>query len=633
MQRFLLFIYLCIFLSVTSFAQTNTWTGDGDGTNWTDADNWSLDLVPTSAHDVFLTSAATIELTGTHTINSLTLNDLSVVFNVKGSLTLAQTSTSILTVTNGQLINSGYIETASFDVSGAVTNVQIVNNASAEINIVAGTGSLVDVDKFHLHFNSTVDNYGTINSTSTSSQITSRAAEIDGLFRNYGTMNITGNENFTFEIDFNADFVNESSGNIYASSTITGSPGTYVVDFRSDVINKGFLQIDHPTNPNSYIESSGIRVFLNTTFTNTGTTIVNDIEHAAIYLVGNLVNSGTIIAESLDEQLVLDVSSFPSDFNNTGGEIRGNGSLRIFGTISGGTYKPGNSPGIMVFEEYSDLSGKYAEMEIAGNAGPGAAGGHDILEAREYLLNSPVNLHLGDMDVDFVLIDGFVPSLGDKFLVARADGELTGNFGIIGFPPTGNPVWYWDIEYDYVNDEVFIELKSTVVPVELVGFDASAKDEYNELSWSTWSEENSDFFEIQSRTDNSQWTSIGIVDAAFYSNESLDYNYFDRTLTDQRHYYRLKMVDRDGSFSYSHIVSVNRELSASSFSVFPNPFRETFFVNQTGSYMLYDVQGKIVKQLKLTQGQSVEALDLLPGVYTLSSKDQLTKPIKVIKLK
>ncbi|MFH1711767.1 MAG: LamG domain-containing protein, partial [Patescibacteria group bacterium] len=45
-----------------AFAASVTWTGDGDGVNWEDADNWSNDAVPTDADDVTINTNVIVQI-------------------------------------------------------------------------------------------------------------------------------------------------------------------------------------------------------------------------------------------------------------------------------------------------------------------------------------------------------------------------------------------------------------------------------------------------------------------------------------------------------------------------------------------------------------------------------------------
>ena len=61
MKRFLLFTMLCAsFLALE--AQTITWTGAGDGTNWSDSNNWDLLHVPTDGNDVIIPDGSVVTI-------------------------------------------------------------------------------------------------------------------------------------------------------------------------------------------------------------------------------------------------------------------------------------------------------------------------------------------------------------------------------------------------------------------------------------------------------------------------------------------------------------------------------------------------------------------------------------------
>ncbi len=100
-----------------------SWTGQGDGTTWTQASNWSNDAVPTASDDVTinLSGNPTIQITtGTQSVHSLTSTDpLSI---SGGSLSVAASSTLSggLAMTGGSLIANG--SGINLTVTGATTD-------------------------------------------------------------------------------------------------------------------------------------------------------------------------------------------------------------------------------------------------------------------------------------------------------------------------------------------------------------------------------------------------------------------------------------------------------------------------------------------------------------------------------
>ncbi len=92
MKRFLLYTILCVSF-LTLEAQTITWTGAGDGTNWEDANNWDLLTVPSISNDVIvlegdvLTGGNTISINEHAYAKSLTINSHNTL-NIYHNITL-----------------------------------------------------------------------------------------------------------------------------------------------------------------------------------------------------------------------------------------------------------------------------------------------------------------------------------------------------------------------------------------------------------------------------------------------------------------------------------------------------------------------------------------------------------------
>jgi hypothetical protein len=108
-----------------------------------------------------------------------------------------------------------------------------------------------------------------------------------------------------------------------------------------------------------------------------------------------------------------------------------------------------------------------------------------------------------------------------------------------------------------------------VLPVVLREFHVRAAGPAALLTWSTSNEINSDYFEIEKSFTGKDWQKICSVNAHSLSSQNVEYHYTDPDAGSRMVYYRLKMVDSDGTFAYSHIQSTNFEDSG--IAVFPNP--------------------------------------------------------------
>jgi hypothetical protein len=108
-----------------------------------------------------------------------------------------------------------------------------------------------------------------------------------------------------------------------------------------------------------------------------------------------------------------------------------------------------------------------------------------------------------------------------------------------------------------------------VLPLRLLSFNVIDNNGYANLSWQTCNEINMNRFEVQKSPDARNFSSIGNVSA---KNESCGttYTYNDaKTLTGTA-YYRIRMIDKDGTSSYSGVVSIDGKIPEK-ISVFPNP--------------------------------------------------------------
>jgi hypothetical protein len=84
------------------------------------------------------------------------------------------------------------------------------------------------------------------------------------------------------------------------------------------------------------------------------------------------------------------------------------------------------------------------------------------------------------------------------------------------------------------------------LPVELTYFDGSVYSSYNVINWSTASEYNSDYFELERSVDGNNWTTVFKTNAAGNSIVTINYKYLDFFENLDIHYYRLNQVDYDG---------------------------------------------------------------------------------------
>jgi len=159
---------------------------------------------------------------------------------------------------------------------------------------------------------------------------------------------------------------------------------------------------------------------------------------------------------------------------------------------------------------------------------------------------------------------------------------------------------------------------NTPLPVELTSFTASSKGNVVELTWQTATEKNSSYFEVQRKADQNSWTTIGKVSAAGTTTEKAKYSFTEKDVKGAIAYYRLKMVDLDGSYSYSIEVEANVDLPVR-FELsqnYPNPFNPSTTIKYA-----VPVDSKVRLEIYSMLGELVTTLvnDLQPaGNYTVA---------------
>lgn len=171
--------------------------------------------------------------------------------------------------------------------------------------------------------------------------------------------------------------------------------------------------------------------------------------------------------------------------------------------------------------------------------------------------------------------------------------------------------------------------EASPLPVTLTDFTARLEESSVRLRWTTASEINSDYFNIERSTDGQTYQPLGRRPAAGSSQTEQTYQYTDEGVANRLAgtvYYRLHMVDFDGSSEYSPVVAVSLE-GESDLLVYANREDGTFKLFASLPETAYTVQvsdmiGNIVYEAPLPTQPNVREYALpvptLPkSVYTL----------------
>ncbi|HEY1870729.1 MAG TPA: T9SS type A sorting domain-containing protein, partial [Chitinophagaceae bacterium] len=188
------------------------------------------------------------------------------------------------------------------------------------------------------------------------------------------------------------------------------------------------------------------------------------------------------------------------------------------------------------------------------------------------------------------------------------------------------------------------------LPLKLISFDAH-KQPNNDvlLEWKIAEESNIDRYEIEVAKSSQDYqrnnfVEIGQVKSRGNSASTEVYNFTDiENNKSGTRYYRLKIIESDGSFQYADIrpVIFNNEIS---WQVYPNPSQGVFnFIFQQNegeaiNVKVYDTQGQLVQQTQTTTTGFVQKviIDLqpnkfAPGMYMIVAEGTVTRIFKVVK--
>lgn len=180
----------------------------------------------------------------------------------------------------------------------------------------------------------------------------------------------------------------------------------------------------------------------------------------------------------------------------------------------------------------------------------------------------------------------------------------------------------WEISFD-VNGfgGFFLKTQVSTLPLQLLSFTGNGGTRCNTFQWQTENEINTREFAIEKSADGVAFSSIGVKAAAGSGNNLYTYN--DCSVAPGKQFYRLKMLDNDGRFSYSPVIKIENNQSLL-LSISPNPAKDVLVISSGDASLLntrvriMSADGKLMMQPFISQlPYSFNIKTLPPGVYFL----------------
>jgi hypothetical protein len=172
----------------------------------------------------------------------------------------------------------------------------------------------------------------------------------------------------------------------------------------------------------------------------------------------------------------------------------------------------------------------------------------------------------------------------------------------------------WEISFEVVGfSGFFVGATPVTLPLKLLSFNAQKTGTQKAfLTWQTSNEVNTQAFVVEKSVDGQTFAIMDQLAAIGSGNN--DYQLTDNQMVATQNFYRLKMVDRDGRFTYSPtVLLLNNKMLVNISLPYPNPVISQRFMLSVASdiktslqMQLLDVKGRMVwsKQQQLDLGNT-----------------------------
>ncbi len=356
--------------------------------------------------------------------------------------------------------------------------------------------------------------------------------------------------------------------------------------------------------------------------------------------VVTLSSSATVVGESNSDRITTSnqdnnaqIRIVNLDINALGTYNPGNLGLEL-------NFISGNTPGITTVTRYLGRPAGF----ITGNRGA----------YRSFRVQPTVNTGL-NYDVTFNYFDNEIPVNFDEneLKIYKAPSTAT-----IVFSNTSSNIWTVQPASTVNTASNFVSLngqnsfsfftisddQNEPLPVSLISFTAECKNGDVLIQWTTATEVNSEYFNVEYSYDGANWIYLNRVQAAGFSNQILKYSYIHKEPLGNV-YFRLVQVDFNGKTQIYGPLKNTCDLKAgdwlSSMTLYPNPAKDitnlSIILNKdmpNAMIQMFDMTGRAIlsQRMDLIEGDNNLVFDVssyLPGVYNIRVSDSSTLlPIK-----
>jgi hypothetical protein len=169
------------------------------------------------------------------------------------------------------------------------------------------------------------------------------------------------------------------------------------------------------------------------------------------------------------------------------------------------------------------------------------------------------------------------------------------------------------------------------LPVRLQAFTAKTNGCDAVLNWQVTKEDNFNGYDVQYSTNGTEFKSL-----AFIRGGKSAYT-FTNSQKEEIGFYRLKMIDNDGSFALSEVLRLGVDCNKTQAELYPNPAQDLLYVNRVkagATIALSNITGAVLNTIKATDGiNKLQISELVAGQYfiTIQEEGQQSTTLRFVK--
>ena len=195
---------------------------------------------------------------------------------------------------------------------------------------------------------------------------------------------------------------------------------------------------------------------------------------------------------------------------------------------------------------------------------------------------------------------------------------------------------YWEISFPVTSFSGHFLKAAIVTPLALrLGtINAVNTGKSNLVTWTTVHEDAGDYFDLERSSNGKDFVQLGTIRA----HGAGSYNYTDIDPFTRINYYRLKMIEANGNFLYSQVVTANVARGELALEVYPNPAKDVLIIKTNGNastaqIIITDVAGHEVRRINMQHAEEqVDITTFAQGVYFVKyTEDVHTKTVSIVK--